>query len=56
MRFTLDALGWTLDVHLSLSSEEEDEEGTDKLGTSDHTLAGFAPDPAFIDRYPEEDE
>jgi len=56
MRLTMDALGWTLDIHLSLTSEVEEEAGTDKLGTSDHTLAGFAPDPAFIDRYPEEDE
>ena len=55
MRLTMDALGWTLDIHLSLTSEVEEETG-DKLATSDHTLAGFAPDPAFIDRYPEEEE
>lgn len=53
MRFTVDALGWTLDIHLCLTADAEEEDG-EKLSTSDHTLVGFSPDPAFIDRYPDE--
>lgn len=54
MRFTIDALGWTLDLNLCLTSEVDDEEGTDKLSTSDHSLVGFSADPAFVDKYPDE--
>jgi len=54
MRVTFDVLGWTLDIHLGLTSEVEDEANGEKLSTSDHTAVGFTADPAFIDRYPDE--
>jgi hypothetical protein len=54
MRITFDVIGWTLDIHLCLTSEVEDAEGTEKLSTSDHSLVGFGADPAFIDKYPDE--
>lgn len=54
MRLTIDALGWTLDIHLGLTSDVEQEEGSEKLSTSDHTLVGFSSDPAFFDKYPDE--
>lgn len=54
MRVTVDVLGWTLDIHLCLSTEVDAEEVGEKLSTTDNTLVGFSPDPAFIDRYPDE--
>lgn len=59
MRVTLEFLGWTLDVHLDLTTNMEEEEDTieaDKLTTSEHSSVGFTADPAFRDMYYGDDE
>jgi hypothetical protein len=57
MRVQVDLLGWTLEVSLGLTSElDEEDDSTGRLGTSEHSSVGFQPDPAFIDKYPWEEE
>lgn len=58
MRVTVEFLGWTLDVNLDLTTniEDDDHPESDKLTTSEHSSVGFAPDPAFRDMYPGDDE